>query len=90
MTIGSGFWATVPEVRLLSWTNFFPETPPPHFFIFQILFRLRPRRWAEPPPLSNPHLVPKVLEKSRAVSLLTLMACVAYNKGENLPIPSSR
>ena len=32
------------------------------------------------------HLVPKVLEKSRAISLLTLRACVAYKKGENLPI----
>jgi len=32
-----------------------------------------------------PHLVPKVLEKSRAIPLLTLRACVAYKKGENLP-----
>ena len=31
------------------------------------------------------HLVPKVLEKSRAIPLLTLRACVAYKKGENLP-----
>jgi len=29
------------------------------------------------------HLVPNVLEKSRAISLLTLRACVAYKKGEN-------
>jgi hypothetical protein len=27
----------------------------------------------------------KVLEKSRATPLLTLTACVAYRKGENLP-----
>ena len=31
----------------------------------------------------HPHLVPKVLEKSRAIPLLTLRACVAYKKGEN-------
>ena len=30
------------------------------------------------------HLVPKVLEKSRAIPLLTLRVCVAYKKGENL------
>jgi len=35
--------------------------------------------WADSPP----HLVPKVLEKSRAIPLLTLRACVAYKKGEN-------
>ena len=29
----------------------------------------------DPPP---PNLVPKVLEKSRAIPLLTLRACVAY------------
>ena len=29
-----------------------------------------------------PHLVPKVLEKSRAIPLLTLRACVAYKKRE--------
>ena len=28
------------------------------------------------------HLVPKVLEKSIAIPLLTLRACVAYKKGE--------
>ena len=33
----------------------------------------------------HPHLVPKVLEKSRAIPLLTVRACVAYEKGENLP-----
>ena len=33
----------------------------------------------------HPHLLPKVLEKSRAIPLLTLRACVAYKKGENLP-----
>jgi len=33
----------------------------------------------------HPHLVPKVLEKSRAIPLLTVRVCVAYNKGENLP-----
>jgi len=33
----------------------------------------------------TPHLVPMVLEKSRAIPLLTLRACVAYKKGENLP-----
>ena len=32
-----------------------------------------------------PHLVPKVLEKSGAIALLTLRVCVAYKKGENLP-----
>ena len=31
----------------------------------------------------SPHLVPKVLEKSRAIPLPTLRACVAYKKGEN-------
>jgi len=36
--------------------------------------------------LTPPHLVPKVLEKSRAVRLLNLRACVAYKKSENLPI----
>ena len=38
--------------------------------------------WGWPP---TPHLVPKVLEKGRAIPLLTLKACVAYKKGENLP-----
>ena len=33
----------------------------------------------------HPHLVPKVLKKIRAITLLTLRACVAYKKGENLP-----
>jgi len=33
--------------------------------------------WGRPP---HPHLVPKVLEKSRALPLLTLMACLAYKK----------
>jgi len=37
--------------------------------------------WGWPPP----HLVPKVLENSRAIPLLTLRACVAYKKGKNLP-----
>jgi len=32
-----------------------------------------------------PHLVPKVIEKSRAIRLLTQRARVAYKKGENLP-----
>jgi hypothetical protein len=34
---------------------------------------------------STPHLVPKVLEKGRAIPLLTLRACVANKKGEKLP-----
>jgi len=34
---------------------------------------------------ADPHLVPKVLEKNRAILLLTLRACVAYKKVENLP-----
>jgi len=29
--------------------------------------------------------MPKVLEKNRAIPLLTLRACVAYKKSENLP-----
>ena len=33
----------------------------------------------------HPHLVPKFLEKSRAIPLLTQRACVAYKKCENLP-----
>ena len=33
----------------------------------------------------HPYLVPKVIEKSRAIPLLTLRACVAYKKGGNLP-----
>jgi len=33
----------------------------------------------------HPHLVPRVLEKSRAIPLLTLRACVSYKKRENLP-----
>jgi hypothetical protein len=33
----------------------------------------------------HPHLVPKVLEESRAIPLLPLWACVAYKKRENLP-----
>ena len=37
----------------------------------------------------HPRLVPKVLEKIRAVPVLTLRACVAYKKGENLPIVTS-
>ena len=37
------------------------------------------------PPLPQPNLVPEVLEKSRAIPLLTLRARVAYKKGENLP-----
>jgi len=32
------------------------------------------------------HLVPKVLEKVRAIPVLTLRASVAYKKGEILPI----
>ena len=32
-----------------------------------------------------PHLMPKVLENSRAIPLLTIRACVAYKKSENLP-----
>jgi len=32
----------------------------------------------------HPHLVLKVLEKSRAIPLLTLRACMACKKGENL------
>ena len=32
------------------------------------------------------HLVPKVLEKIRAIPVITLRDCVAYKKGENLPI----
>ena len=35
--------------------------------------------------LTPPNLVPKVLEKSKAMPLLTLKACVAYKNGENLP-----
>jgi len=35
--------------------------------------------------LPHPHLVPKVIEKSKAIPLLTLRACVAYKMGENLP-----
>ena len=31
------------------------------------------------------HLVPKVLEKSIDITLLTLRACIAYKKGENVP-----
>jgi len=34
----------------------------------------------------HPHLVPKVLEKSRTIPLLTLKACVAYKKRENVPV----
>jgi len=34
----------------------------------------------------HPHLVPKVLEKGKAIPLLTLRAWVAYKKGEILPI----
>ena len=33
-----------------------------------------------------PHLVPKDLEKSRAIPLLTLRACVAYKNGKTRPI----
>jgi len=33
----------------------------------------------------HPPVVPKVLEKRRAIPVLTLRACVAYKKGENLP-----
>jgi len=33
----------------------------------------------------HPKLVPKVLEKSKVIPLLTLRGCVAYKKGENLP-----
>jgi len=33
----------------------------------------------------HPYLVPKVLEKSTAIVLLTLRVCVAYKKGGNLP-----
>ena len=36
----------------------------------------QPGRGGDPPPLP----VPKVLEKSRAIPLLTLSACVAYKK----------
>jgi len=38
---------------------------------------MRPGRGADP----HPHLVPKVLEKIRAIPLLTLRVCVAYKKG---------
>ena len=37
----------------------------------------------------HPHLVPKVIEKSTAIPLLTLRAFVAYEKGENLRLCSS-
>ena len=40
-----------------------------------------PGRGADP----HPHLVPKVLEKSRAIPLLTLRVCVAHENGKNLP-----
>ena len=43
------------------------------------------RGWRQPEHGANPHLVPKVLEKGRAIPLLTLRACVACKKGENLP-----
>jgi len=33
----------------------------------------------------HPHPVPKVLEKSRAIPLLTLGDFMTYKKGENLP-----
>jgi len=36
--------------------------------------------------LTLPLLVPKVLEKSRAITLLTLGAFMADKKGESLPI----
>ena len=32
----------------------------------------------------HPHLVTNILEKSRAIHLLNLSACVAYKKRENL------
>jgi len=34
----------------------------------------------------HPHLVPKILENSRAIPLLTLRARVAYKNGENLHV----
>jgi len=37
----------------------------------------------------HPHPVPKILQKSTAIPLLTLRVCVAYKKGENLPNESS-
>ena len=41
----------------------------------------RSGRGADP----HPHVVPKVLENSKAIPLLTLRTCVAYKTGENLP-----
>ena len=35
--------------------------------------------------IPHPHLVPKVLEKSTAILLLTLRAYVVHKKGVNLP-----
>ena len=35
--------------------------------------------------ISHSDLVPKVLEKSRAIPLLILRTCVAYKTGGNLP-----
>ena len=40
---------------------------------------------AGPPGWPPPHLVPKVLEKSRAIPLLTLRTFVAYKKAETYP-----
>ena len=34
----------------------------------------------------NPHLVPKVLEKSSAIPLLPLRYCMSYKMDENLTI----
>jgi len=42
---------------------------------------VQPGRGTEPPTPTRA----KVLEKSRAIPLLTLRACVAYIKSENLP-----
>ena len=47
---------------------------------------MRPGRGTDPPP----HLVPKVLEKSGAVSVLTGRVYVAYKKCDNLPIQGDR
>jgi len=65
-----------------------PWGPPSHLYNGHRVFPRGRGGWDGGGLPSHPNLVPKVLEKSRAIPLLTLRACMAYKKDENLPTSS--
>ena len=78
---GPGSNLGVDEIFCTSRRALRPTQPPVQRVLCLSVGQRRLVREADPPP----HLVPKVLENSRAIPLLTLRVCVAYKKGENLP-----